>query len=175
MIIPGVQNPHCTAPYSAKAFCRGCSVPSAASSPSMVTTSAPSTSTAGKTQEFTATPSTRTVQAPQSPPPQPSLDPMRSRSSLRMRRRLQPVRTATLTGSPFTKKETTLSTDAPMTDPVSLSTLIPPPLQEPPHASAPEESEPESSPVDTRPCPERNHAPQPDKQPSAQPPRPSLL
>src|SRR5215813_6389240 len=79
-IIPGVQNPHCTAPYSAKAFCTGCNC-SPWASPSMVVTSRPWASSAKIRQESTVLPSSSTVQAPHSPSLQPSLVPVRCNSS----------------------------------------------------------------------------------------------
>src|SRR5262249_25196799 len=79
-IIPGVQKPHCTAPYSAKAFCTGCSC-SPWASPSMVVTSRPWASSAKIRQASTVLPSSSTVQAPPSPSLQPSLVPVRCSSS----------------------------------------------------------------------------------------------
>jgi hypothetical protein len=42
--MPGVQNPHWIAPRSTKACCSGCSVPSGAAMPSIVSTLFPATS-----------------------------------------------------------------------------------------------------------------------------------
>src|SRR5688572_6420181 len=73
--MPGVQMPHCEPLSSRNVRCKGCSsLPLAM--PSMVSTSAPSASTASTRHEQTMTPSIMTVQAPQSPVPQPSLVPV---------------------------------------------------------------------------------------------------
>ena len=64
MIIPGVQNPHCRAWHSLKAFWTGCSCPSRAR-PSIVVTSPPSACTASTAHDFTLCPFRCTVQAPQ--------------------------------------------------------------------------------------------------------------
>src|SRR5439155_2529108 len=63
MIIPGVQNPHWSPCFSQKPSCIGWSLPSLAS-PSIVVTDRPSTCTANREHDFTASPSSRTVQAP---------------------------------------------------------------------------------------------------------------
>ena len=65
MIMPGVQKPHCRAWFSWNACCIGSSVPSSASSPSIVVTSPPSACTARTVQLFTLCPSSSTVHAPQ--------------------------------------------------------------------------------------------------------------
>ena len=71
-IIPGVQNPHCEPAWSRNACWRRCSSPSAAS-PRTVVISQPSAWTANIRHAFTGSPSSRTVQVPQTPSPQPSL------------------------------------------------------------------------------------------------------
>lgn len=78
-IIPGWQKPHWSAPQTSKARCTGCG-PSADARPSMVVTSRPAEACASVMHESVGFPSTRTVQAPQSPLSQPCLVPV-SRSS----------------------------------------------------------------------------------------------
>src|SRR5665213_1147206 len=80
-IMPGVQMPHCAAPYSRNARWTACSV-SPLATPSIVVIEAPSTCNTGTRQEFTSSPSISTEQAPHSPSPQPSLTPVSRRSSL---------------------------------------------------------------------------------------------
>src|ERR1039458_7400496 len=74
--IPGVQKPQCTASWSRNDSCNGCSLPSCAN-PSTVTTSRPSICGARTRQEFTGSPSSRTVHAPHSPISQPHFVPSR--------------------------------------------------------------------------------------------------
>src|SRR5690625_2471432 len=64
MIIPGVQNPHCSAWQVLNERCSGCNSP-LADSPSIVVTSCPSASTANIVQDLMPRPSTSTVHAPQ--------------------------------------------------------------------------------------------------------------
>ena len=72
MIIPGVQNPHCSPPSVAKALITVSFL--LASSPSIVTTSFPATRLMGEIQALRGLPSKRTVQHPQTPSgAQPSL------------------------------------------------------------------------------------------------------
>jgi hypothetical protein len=79
-ICPGWQKPHCGTCSSIQASCSGC-VPSG-ESPSMVVTTAPSTSAAISWQLSPSLPFTRTVQAPQAPIPQPYFVPRRPMISL---------------------------------------------------------------------------------------------
>src|SRR5688500_4780904 len=61
--MPAVQKPHCTAPCSMNASCSGCRC-SSVPSPSTVSTSRPSTSSARYVHALTGAPSTSTVHAP---------------------------------------------------------------------------------------------------------------
>src|SRR6266852_679781 len=61
--MPGVQYPHCAAPSSAKACCRGCSVAPLAI-PSMVVIARPSSWIGSSRQLSSGLPSTRTVHVP---------------------------------------------------------------------------------------------------------------
>src|SRR5215472_5909654 len=62
IIMPGVQNPHCSPCSSLKPSCSGCSS-LAVARPSTVEISCPSAWTASIVHDFTAVPSTRTVPA----------------------------------------------------------------------------------------------------------------
>ena len=64
IIIPGVQNPHCSPCSALKPSWSGCSS-LAVARPSTVSTVCPSTWTASIVQDLTALPSTSTVHAPQ--------------------------------------------------------------------------------------------------------------
>src|SRR5215468_9282703 len=77
---PGVQNPHCRPWQSANACCTGDNVPSGLVSPSTVVIRAPSALTASIRHDRTATPSSRTVHAPQTPCSQPTWVPVSRRS-----------------------------------------------------------------------------------------------
>ena len=82
MTMPGVQYPHCKAWFSWKACCIGwSSVPLAR--PSMVVISWPSAWTASIVQDFTDSSFTSTVQAPHDEVSQPTLVPVRPRTSRR--------------------------------------------------------------------------------------------
>jgi len=102
--MPGEQKPHWIAPASTKARWAGWSVPSTPPSPSMVVTSRPSSRAAGSRQELTASPSTRMVQAPHSPSPQPILVPVSSSLSRSSSAAGSKGRAWTLTRSPLTVK-----------------------------------------------------------------------
>ena len=90
---PGVQNPHWLAWHCTIASCAGCSVPLAAAMSSTVHSAMPSMEWASRMQLLTALKrserppvaasgsASTTVQAPQSPSPQPSLVPVLPRSS----------------------------------------------------------------------------------------------
>ena len=82
-----MQKPHCTAPALRNSSCR--SVSPSADSPSTVVTSCPSASTQRTRQEFTALPSSSTVQAPHSPSAQQLLVPGSPTSSRRPSRRVR--------------------------------------------------------------------------------------
>src|SRR5688572_11633198 len=84
MIWPAWQYPHCGTSSSIQAFCTAWSPP--APSPSMVVTCLPASAETGSRQERWAAPSTSTVQAPQKPPPQPNLVPVRRAWSRRYHR-----------------------------------------------------------------------------------------
>ncbi len=89
MTKPGVQKPHCEPCWSTMACCTGCRLPSGARMSSMVRICAPSSMdtnwmhalTARQTRRSPSSRTTSTVQAPQSPSLQPSLVPVRPRSS----------------------------------------------------------------------------------------------
>ena len=86
MSMPGVQIPHCAAPWSRKASWRVSSEPrsrAASDRPSTVRTIRPSTWQIGTRQASTTWPSRSTEQAPHSPSPQPSFVPVSPRSSRR--------------------------------------------------------------------------------------------
>ena len=76
---PGVQMPHCAAPWARNEACSADSLPLAR--PSTVRTMAPAADAAGTRQAQTGSPSSSTVQAPQSPASQPTLVPVRRNSS----------------------------------------------------------------------------------------------
>src|SRR5713226_4415901 len=71
MTIPGVQKPHWRPWFSWKARWSGCS-PSSGATPSMVARSWPSAWTASSVQDFTDSPSMRTVHDPQEEVSQPT-------------------------------------------------------------------------------------------------------
>ena len=75
---PEVQNPHCGASCSIKAFCSGSRSPEEAK-PSTVVIFFPSSQTASWLHDFTVLPSTMTVQAPHSPALQPIFVPVNPR------------------------------------------------------------------------------------------------
>src|SRR4051812_28391228 len=98
---PGVQKPHCNAWCLRKAFCNG--VRSASlDRPSTVVILVPSACTARIRQERTASPSTSTVQAPQTPCSQPMWVPVRRSSWRRQSASVRRGSTFTLTGLPLT-------------------------------------------------------------------------
>ena len=97
---PGVQMPHCKAACSMNFSCKGCRAPPSAS-PSTVLTSRPSASAPSTRQEQTRRPSSRTLQAPQSPVPQPSLAPVRPHLSRSESSRVSSGGQAKSTGSPL--------------------------------------------------------------------------
>ena len=89
-IMPGVQKPHCTAPFSTKALRRRCAPlrrPGPRSSPARGRRNR----AANIRQELTDAPSTRMVQAPHSPSPQPYLVPVRPSTSRSISSALMPA------------------------------------------------------------------------------------
>src|SRR4029077_9607206 len=80
--IPGVQKPHCSACFSVKASCIGCSLPPC-SRLSTVLTLRPSACTASTVHDFTGSPSRCTVHTPQCEVSQPTCVPVRRRFSRR--------------------------------------------------------------------------------------------
>ncbi len=103
--IPGVQNPHWTAPASCMAFWTALSTPSG-DMPSTVVTSEPSTSAAMTRQEHTTWPSRTTEQEPHSPCSQASFAPGWPMSWRMMSRRLRGCITLAAVSSPFSLKLT---------------------------------------------------------------------
>src|SRR5690606_35820992 len=97
---PGVHAPHCAAPCSRKAACSTDRRPLAR--PSTVLTVLPATLAAGIRQAPTGAPSTRTVQAPQSPASQPILVPVSPSSSRSTLDSLRRGGTRSETGASFT-------------------------------------------------------------------------
>ena len=105
MSMPGVQIPHCAAPWCRKDFCSALSIPpSPFARPSTVVTALPSRRAAGTMQAHTARPFSRTVQAPQSPASQPDLVPVRPNCSRRTRVIRAPGSAVTVTGFSFSTK-----------------------------------------------------------------------
>jgi hypothetical protein len=81
IIMPGVQNPHCSPWQAAKASCTGSSR-SPYARPSTVVTRRPSAMTASMVQDLSGISSSQTTQAPQLEVSQPQCEPV-SRSSSR--------------------------------------------------------------------------------------------
>ena len=102
--IPGVQMPHCAAPCRRKEFCKRSKIGARSASPSTVVISQPSTCPAAIKHEQTCSPSSKTVQAPQSPASQPTLVPARPSDSRKTRDNLSVGETAGLTLFPLTEK-----------------------------------------------------------------------
>src|SRR6478752_3398505 len=103
--IPGVQAPHCAAPWTRKDVCRRLCMGDRLARPSTVVTSHPATWPAATRQAHTGSPSSNTVQAPQSPASQPTFVPVRPKSSRSTRERRQVPDTLTSTLWPLTEKE----------------------------------------------------------------------
>jgi len=82
IIMPGVQNPHCSPWQAAKASWTGSSAAPAAS-PSTVVTRRPSAITASTVHDLTGVSSSHTTQAPQFDVSQPQCEPVSPRSSRR--------------------------------------------------------------------------------------------
>ena len=66
MMRPGMQKPHCIAPVSRNACCTGEGLPAQAK-PSIVVTRIPETLSTKERQDRTGSPSSSTVQEPQTP------------------------------------------------------------------------------------------------------------
>src|SRR5690348_343017 len=103
--IPGVQAPHCAAPWTRKEVCKRLCMGDRLARPSTVVTSHPATWPAATRQAHTGSPSSSTVQAPQSPASQPTFVPVRPRSSRNTRERRRLPATLTSTLRPLTEKE----------------------------------------------------------------------
>src|SRR4029453_9934683 len=99
---PGVQKPHWSPWQSRNAACTGDNPPPGGPMPSIVVTSLPAACTANIKQARTAAPSTRTVQAPQTPCSQPRWVPVSRSSSRRKSARVRRGSTLASRGSPFT-------------------------------------------------------------------------
>ena len=69
--MPGVQNPHCEAPWRRKHSCSGCMASPGPMSPRSVVSRRPAACTARIRQPFTGSSSSSTVQVPQTPSPHP--------------------------------------------------------------------------------------------------------
>jgi hypothetical protein len=82
IIMPGVQNPHCSPWQAAKASCTGSSAPPAAR-PSTVVIRCPSAMTASTVHDLTGVSSIHTTQTPQFEVSQPQCDPVSPSSSRR--------------------------------------------------------------------------------------------
>ena len=100
--MPGVQKPHCRPWHSRNAACIGCSVPSAAASPSIVRTLAPAACAASTLHDLTARPSTSTVHAPHWAVSQPTCVPVSARSMRRKSTSSVRSSTVVVTALPFT-------------------------------------------------------------------------
>ena len=100
--IPGVQNPHCNPCSARNARCMGCSWPSGPASPSRVVTCRPSAWAARIVHDFTDSPSSSTVHAPQEVVSQPML--VAVSPAVSRRKCASSVRSSTsaATGAPFT-------------------------------------------------------------------------
>ena len=101
--MPGVQNPHWTAPAATNARWMTCGcigVPM----PSMVRTDFPATRLTGKRHDITTRPSMSTAQAPQSARSQPFFAPVSPRSSRSTSKRLRSGSVVMVRSSPFRVK-----------------------------------------------------------------------
>src|ERR1700730_9166230 len=101
--MPGVHAPHWAAPWRTNDFCFTTWSGARAESPPTVVTSRPSICPAAIRQAQTGSPSTRTVQAPQSPASQPTLVPVSPRCSRSTLERRSTGETKALTLLPFTE------------------------------------------------------------------------
>src|SRR4051794_5040134 len=103
---PGVQNPHWRPWHSRNARCTGVSVVASLHRPSTVVISLPAAWTPNIRHERTASPSTRIVQAPQTPCSQPRCVPVSPRSSRRVSASVLRASTRTRRGRPLTVRST---------------------------------------------------------------------
>ena len=106
---PGVQKPHWSPWHSVKACCTADRVPSGSARPSTVVISAPSALTASSRQERTGTPSSRIVQAPQTPCSHPTCVPVRPRSWRMQSDSSRRAGTRAVRAAPFTVRLTSCS------------------------------------------------------------------
>src|SRR5215469_13753753 len=106
MIMPGVQKPHCNPCFSRKASCIGCSGPSAAASPSIVSTLAPSSCSAKTVQDLIALPLTCTTHAPHCEVSQPTCVPVSRKCSRKSCTSSVRGSTLAVMGLPFTVMDT---------------------------------------------------------------------
>ena len=104
--IPGVQMPHCAAPWATKARCSGDERAVGAARPSTVSTSRPAHWPTATMHAQTCSPSSSTVQAPQSPAWQPILVPVRPSSSRSASDRRRAGSPASSRGAPLTPTRT---------------------------------------------------------------------
>src|SRR4051794_18167882 len=108
MIIPGVQKPHWVAKPSRKACWIGDRVPSAGVVPSSVFTLEPLIVSTGTRQDITGSPSSRHVQVPQVPTPQPRLAAVRPSVSRRAPSSVVPGLATNSSSAPLTSSSMTL-------------------------------------------------------------------
>src|SRR3954452_213802 len=104
--------PHCAAPWLWNARCKAPPLRVCDGKPSTVVISYPPTCPAAVRQEQTGAPSTRTVQAPQSPASQPIFVPIRPRSSRKTCDRRFVAAAATRTSLPLTLNESSGATSS---------------------------------------------------------------
>jgi hypothetical protein len=106
---PGVQKPHCRPWHSANACWTGPREPSDRVSPSTVVISVPTADTANIRHARTGSPSTSTVQAPQTPCSQPTWVPVSPRSWRSASDSSRRAGTVTWCATPFTVRRTSCS------------------------------------------------------------------
>src|SRR5579872_1560178 len=102
--MPGVQMPHCAAPWRKKESCRRPNSGGRARNPSTVVISQPSAWPVATRHAVTGSPSSSTVQAPQSPASHPTLVPLSPRFSRSTFDSRSTGLTANSTACPFTVK-----------------------------------------------------------------------
>src|SRR6476660_680214 len=103
-IMAGVQYPHCMPCVSQKASCNGDNSPGPGVTPSIVVIGVPSACGANIRHARTATPSNRTVQAPQTPCSQPTCAPLRPRCSRRQSSNVVRGSTSSVCSAPLTMR-----------------------------------------------------------------------
>src|SRR5215208_2370935 len=101
--MPGVQKPHCTAPWATN-DCRTVSACLLFARPSIVVSSQPSQSSANNRHELTERPSTMIVQAPHSPSPHPYFVPVSPITSRSIDSALMPAPTVAVCFTPLRVK-----------------------------------------------------------------------